>query len=408
MSAASTPESDVTLASLLEQLAAAARRGHEPDLDAAIADHPELADELRGLWATAAVIDGVVFAAEVDSSDDARQSRDARPAAAPAVPRRIGEYEVLREIGRGGMGVVYQARQSSLGRTVALKMILRGELASAADVARFRGEAESAARLSHPHIVPVYDVGDFEGQPYFSMQYVEGTTLARRIADGPLPPREAAELLVPVCRAIAAAHRAGVLHRDLKPSNVLIDAANRPYVTDFGLAKRLPTGAAVSSEEAAHATALTHSGAILGTPGYIAPEQAAGQRGVIGVATDVYSLGAILYAMMTGRAPFQAASPVDTLLMVLEQDPPPPRLLNPQADPDLELIALKALQKPADLRYASADDLADDLEAFLRHEPISARSSHFTQVLSRAFGRRITSRSSRTGDCSGCGTRWCC
>ncbi len=384
MSAASSPESDVTLASLLEQLAEAARRGTEPDLDALIEAHPELADELRGLWATANVIDGVVLAAEIDSSlADARTSSAALRS--PAVPRRIGQYEILRELGRGGMGVVYHARQAGLGRTVALKMILRGELASAADVARFRGEAESAARLSHPHIVSVYEVGDFEGQPYFSMQYVEGTTLARRIADGPLPPREAAQLLIPVCRAIAAAHRAGVLHRDLKPSNVLIDSANRPYVTDFGLAKRLHPGAAEGAEAASHATALTHSGAVLGTPGYIAPEQAAGQRGVIGAATDVYSLGAILYAMMTGRAPFQAASPVDTLLMVLEQDPPPPRLLNPQADPDLELIALKALQKPADLRYASADDLADDLEAFLRHEPISARSSHFSQVLSRAF-----------------------
>jgi serine/threonine-protein kinase len=218
------------------------------------------------------------------------------------------------------------------------------------------------------------------------MRFVEGTTLARRIAEGPLPPREAAALLVPVCRAIAHAHRQGVLHRDLKPSNILIDSAGQPHVTDFGLAKRMRAGSVPDAGNVRDAfTALTHSGAILGTPGYIAPEQAAGQRGAISAATDVYSLGAVLYAMLTGRAPFQAASPVDTVLMVLEQDPPPPRVLNPQADPDLEMIALKALQKPPDLRYASADALADDLEAYLRHEPIAARSSHFSQVLSRAF-----------------------
>jgi serine/threonine-protein kinase len=387
MSAATTPDSDAQLAALLERLADAARRGEDPHIEAEIAAHPELADEIRGLWATVSVIEGVVLGAELDAEPEPRAPRPDSSSA--PLPRRFGEYDLVRELGRGGMGVVYLARQTSLGRSVALKMILRGELASAADVARFRGEAESAARLSHPHIVSVYEVGEHEGQPYFSMQFIEGTTLARRLIDGPLPPREAAELLIPVCRAIAAAHRAGVLHRDLKPSNVLIDADNRPYVTDFGLAKRFnvpgPIGRRDDAHEDVHAIALTHSGAILGTPGYIAPEQAAGHRGVIGAATDVYSLGAILYAMLTGRAPFQAASPVDTLLMVLEQDPPPPRVLNPQADPDLELIALKALQKPADLRYASADAMADDLEAYLRHEPISARTSHFSQVLSRAF-----------------------
>ena len=387
------PDSDELLAALLERLAAEAEAGRAPDVEAVAREHPELGAELRALWATAAVVDDVASLSGLEEV-----AAESAPATNGPLPRRVGDFELLEELGRGGMGVVYKARQLSLGRTVALKMILRGELASTADLVRFRGEAESAARLDHPHIVPVYEVGEHSGQPFFSMRFVEGTTIARRIADGPLPPREAAALLVPVCRAIAHAHRQGVLHRDLKPSNILIDTAGQPHVTDFGLAKRVrgqgsrgkgqggdATDATQVSDPWSAAPSLTHSGAILGTPGYIAPEQAAGQRGEISAATDVYSLGAVLYAMLTGRAPFQAASPVDTVLMVLEQDPPPPRVLNPQADPDLEMIALKALQKPPDLRYATADALADDLEAYLRHEPIAARSSHFSQVLSRAF-----------------------
>jgi serine/threonine-protein kinase len=281
------------------------------------------------------------------------------------------------------MGVVYQARQVSLNRTVALKMILRGALASPGELSRFRAEAESAAHLEHPNVVAVYEVGEQAGQPFFSMQFVPGTTLAARLIEGPLPARDAAALLIPVCRAVAHAHKRGVLHRDLKPSNILIDADGRPYVTDFGLAKRIVSEDAV--DESKRAASITLSGDIVGTPGYMAPEQAAAARGEVTTATDVYSLGAMLYACLTGRPPFQSASPVDTLMMVLEQEPPSPRVLNPAADADLELIALKALQKPPDLRYASADALADDLQAFLDHEPISARSSHFTQVLSRLF-----------------------
>lgn len=378
---------DLRLAELLDRLLAGEA---DPDFDRLAEQNPELAGELRGLWATMQLADMAVGpgiglpgrdAARLQSSEEG----EASPPAA-SLPRMWGDYELLEELGRGGMGVVYRARQRSLGRIVALKVILRGEWASEEDRARFLAEASAAAQLSHPHVVPIHEVGEHEGQPYFSMQYVEGSTLADRLAIGPLPGREAAELLVPICRAIAAAHARGILHRDLKPSNILLDTEGRGFVTDFGLAKRISgaPGAGGVPESLAPAP-RTLTGAILGTPGYMAPEQAAGERGRLGPATDVYALGAILYAMLTGRAPFQAASPIDTVLMVLEQDPPPPRLLNPRADPELELIALKALQKPTDLRYESAAALAEDLERYLRHEPISARSSQFSQVLSRAF-----------------------
>jgi hypothetical protein len=282
------------------------------------------------------------------------------------------------------MGVVYRAHQKSLDRVVALKIVLAGSAATRADLARFRGEAETAAQLNHPHIVPVYEVGEHNELPYFTMRYVRGSTLAERIAAGPLPGREAAEVLVPVARAIGKAHLKGVLHRDLKPSNILIDVEGRPYVSDFGLAKRLVADSADDARTQAY-NPLTQTGAILGTPGYMSPEQAAGSRGMIGVATDIYSLGAILYAMLTGRPPFQAAATVDTVLMILEQEPISPQLLNPRVDRDLEMIALKCLQKPVELRYTTADELAEDLEAYLADEPISARSGRFTQIVTRAF-----------------------
>jgi serine/threonine-protein kinase len=376
---------DAILLRLLDELLTHAPGGRSPNFDAIARQHPDLVGELRRLWATAMVAEDLASVSHaLDSVERQTALRNKPPEFASR--QRVGDYEILEEIGRGGMGVVFRARQISLDRIVALKMILRGELASAADLTRFRGEAESAARLHHPHVTAVYEIGDHEGQPFFSMQFVEGTTLARRIAEGPLSAREAAQLLLPVCRAIAEAHRNGLLHRDLKPSNILIDRTGHPFVSDFGLAKRVTADASQASDGDDHARSLlTHSGAIIGTPGYMAPEQAAGNRGEVGRATDVYGLGALLYATLTGRAPFQSASPVDTVLQVLEQDPLPPRLLNPAADADLEMIALRCLQKPAELRYATADDLADDLERFLANEPIAARSSRFDQVLTRAF-----------------------
>ena len=275
------------------------------------------------------------------------------------------------------MGVVHLARQLDLGRVVAVKRLIRGASASPDDMARFHEEAASAARLSHPHIVAVYDVGVEDGLPYLVMQYVEGTTLARQLADGPLPPRVAAALLEPICRAIEHAHDRGVLHRDLKPSNILIDDAGRPLVGDFGLAKRIDLGDGLGP---------TITGAILGSPSYMAPEQASSRRATVGPPADVYALGAILYQMLTGRPPFQAASPLDTMLLVLEQDPIPPRVLNPKADPDLEMVALKCLQKRPENRYPTAEALALDLDNYLAGQPVSARSTRFQALAGRYLG----------------------
>lgn len=388
---------DERLAELLAGFVEQAREGKSPDVDAAARDHPELAVELRELWAMAALADDLASVA--DESDFAGPAGDSGPVPqrSAAMPGEFGDYELLEKIGEGGMGIVFRARQKSLGRIVALKMIQRGALASAADVARFRAEAAAAAHLEHPQIVPVYEVGQHDGQPYFSMKYVAGTTLARKLAEGPLPPRETAALLLPVCRAIAHAHQQGIIHRDLKPSNILIDVDSQPVVSDFGLAKRIAIernesdapgplfarGGDIVANDPKSIEALTRTGAILGTPSFMSPEQAAGSRGTVGPASDIYSLGAILYQCLTGRPPFQAASAFDVVMMVLEQDPVLPRVLNPRADADLEMIALKCLQKPADLRYESATALADDLAAYLANEPISARSTNVTQLVSR-------------------------
>jgi WD40 repeat protein len=280
----------------------------------------------------------------------------------------FGDYELLEEIGRGGMGVVCRARQVRLNRVVALKMILAGELATEDDVRRFQAEAEAAAKLDHPGIVPVHEVGRHEGQHYFSMAFVEGESLAHRVAQGLPPPREAAELTRKVAEAVAYAHAHGVIHRDLKPANILVDKQGQPRLTDFGLAKR------IQGEPGASAPGgLTATGQIVGTPSYMPPEQAGGRRGEAGPLSDVYSLGAVLYCLLTGRPPFQADNPLDTLLQVLEQDPVPPRRLNTAVPRDLETICLKCLQKEPRRRYQSAQELAADLDRFLTGKPILAR-----------------------------------
>lgn len=268
------------------------------------------------------------------------------------------------------MGVVYKAVQLGFNRPVALKMLLNGAWASPTDVQRFRLEAEAVAQLDHPNIIPVYEVGGQEGLHYFSMKLVEGSgSLAQHMARLAGDLSAAARLLMTVARAVHYAHQHGIIHRDLKPANILLDANEHPYVTDFGLAKRTAGG-----------SDMTQTGAIVGTPSYMAPEQARGEK-TLTTAVDVYALGAILYQLLTGRPPFVAATPLDTLLQVLEQDPERPRAVNPAADPDLEAVCLKCLARDPQQRYASAGDLAGDLERWLEGEPLSVRPLRLASVL---------------------------
>jgi eukaryotic-like serine/threonine-protein kinase len=277
--------------------------------------------------------------------------------------RSFGDYDLIRPLARGGMGIVYQARQRKLNRVVALKMILSGDLAKEEDVRRLQVEAEAAARLDHSGIVPVYEAGEVEGQHFFSMGYIDGGSLEERLqARGPLPPRQAATIVRRIAEAVDYAHQQGIVHRDLKPSNVLIDRDGNPKVSDFGLAKRL--------RDESH---LTASGTILGTPSYMSPEQAAGRLHAVGPLSDVYGLGAVLYRVLVGRPPFVSASPVQTLRQVLEEEPVSPRELNRAIDQDLETICLKCLQKDGSRRYESAQALADDLGRWLTGESIVAR-----------------------------------
>jgi WD40 repeat protein len=276
--------------------------------------------------------------------------------------RYFGDYELIRELGRGGMGVVYMARQLSLNRPVALKMIKLAALAGDDELRRFQNEAEAVALLDHPHIVPILEVGNHDGQRYFTMKLVGGTSLNQKLADYIADPRTAAKLLKQAAEAVHHAHQRGILHRDLKPANILLDEHGEPFVTDFGLAKRM----AGDSE-------LTLSGAILGTPAYMAPEQASGRRGAVTTASDVYGLGAILYAVLTGRAPFGGDSVAETLERVRNSAPSPPSKINPRVPRDLETICLKCLEKDPSRRYASADELASDLKRWLAGEPIAAR-----------------------------------
>jgi ABC-type amino acid transport substrate-binding protein/tRNA A-37 threonylcarbamoyl transferase component Bud32 len=305
---------------------------------------------------------------------------DSPPPARGLEGLRIGDYELLSEIASGGMGVVYRARQVSLGRLVAVKLILKGRLASPAEVRRFHAEARAAARLDHPGIVAIYDVGEHQGQAWFSMKLVEGGALGQHLPSFSADLPGAAKLLASVARAVQHAHEHGVLHRDLKPGNILIDQDDQPLVTDFGLAK------CVVSEDASTVDTLTQSGAILGTPGYMAPEQAAGRKQLT-PAIDVYALGAILYHLLTGQPPFKGDSLLDTLEQVRSREPVSPRQLNPKAPRDLETICLECLEKDPSRRYPSADDLADDLDRWARGEPIRARPAGPLRRLSR-YGRR--------------------
>ena len=364
-------EDEQRLADLLSEMTDAICRGRPIDFDEVCLENPDLADDLRKLWGAVLVTDTAGAAAEErpgQTSDDQQSWR------ALKLPSTIGDYELIDEVGRGGMGVVFRARQISLDREVAVKMILRGRLASDADLQRFLAEAAATARLVHPGIVPVYEVGDIDGRPFFSMQFIEGETLAERASRGPLRQRDAARIIADVARAVQFAHDQGFVHRDLKPSNILLTQDGQALITDFGLAK-----------EAGVDVNLTRSGMLVGTPAYMSPEQAGGRKELLGPATDIYSLGSMLYFTLTGRPPFVAETPVELVMLVIEQDPSPPRALRPSLDRDLEMIVIRCLQKPIDLRYATAGDLADDLEAFLADEIVSARSGRFAQVLARIF-----------------------
>lgn len=364
---------DHLLATLLSDMADEVAAGREVDFAGICQQHPEVASDLRRLWGAVLVTDiAGVGSEQLPAADSSDQT--GRRWQRLQLPTTIGDYELQAEIGRGGMGVVFRAKQISLGRCVAVKMILRGRLASDNDLQRFLSEASATARLQHPHIVPVYEVGDIEGRPFFSMKLINGLTLSDRLQDGPMPEREAAELIATMARAIGFAHRQGIVHRDLKPSNILIDDDGTPMVSDFGLAKRF----GVEND-------LTRSGMVIGTPSYMSPEQASGRRDDVGPASDIYSLGSVLYHALTGRPPLVAESMMELVMLVLEQDPMPPRALRPRLDRDLEMIVIRCLQKPADLRYETADELADDLEAYLRDEQVLAASGRFGQVLARLF-----------------------
>jgi eukaryotic-like serine/threonine-protein kinase len=358
------------LEEVLEEYMRRLDRGEVVDRDQFLARHPELADELRSYFAGSDELERLrrVPGKETPSLPPSGNLPDTctleEEAQSKGEGRRVGDYELLEQIGYGGMGIIYKARQVRLQRLVALKMIRPDRLSSPTDVLRFRSEAEAAASLDHPNIAPIYEVGEYEGEHYFSMKLIEGGSLAQHL------PRLAADLptgvslVMTVACAVHYAHQHGVLHRDLKPANILFDAEGRPHVTDFGLAKRL----GLNPREAS----LTQQGMIVGTPSYMAPEQAASQ-GVVSTAADIYSLGAILYELLTGRPPFRASTPLDTLVQLRQQEPTAPRRLNRRVDCDLETICLKCLHKEPHQRYPSAEALGDDLKRWLRGEPIQAR-----------------------------------
>jgi WD40 repeat protein/tRNA A-37 threonylcarbamoyl transferase component Bud32 len=378
------------VAAAIARIRATEELGSPRPLDAWLAEYPDLSTELRIYFhqREAGMVTGLFAAprqlaeplsdsppspaadlaeAQTIIKPEANEGNGAAASGVLPPGALFGEYVLLGEIARGGMGVVYRARHRRLGRIVALKMILSGRLASADEIRRFRTEAEAAAQLDHPHIVPIYEVGEVGGQHYFTMRLIEGGSLQQSLSarKPPFTTQGAVELMVQVARAVHHAHQRGILHRDLKPGNILLDSRGMAHVTDFGLVKQIDQP---QTAQDAH----TRSGAIIGTPSYMSPEQARAERGLT-IAADIYSLGAILYELLTGQPPFRGTNPVETLMQVIEREPPRPRSLNGRLDQDLETICLKCLEKDPGQRYSSAASLADDLERWLRHEPIQAR-----------------------------------
>src|SRR5437588_2691606 len=317
-----------------------------------------------GNFADAAVAGGVdPGRSDTPSAADENGAPDNKKSVSAAeLLGELGDYELLEEIGRGGQGVVFRARQKSLNRIVALKVISLGQWASNAHLKRFRLEAEAAARLEHPGIVPIHEVGERDGSCYFSMKFVEGGQLDEVARREPIPIRRAVELILKVARTVHYAHEHGILHRDIKPGNILLDAKGEPHLTDFGLARLLETESSV-----------TQTLDVMGTPSYMAPEQAVGNTTGVSNATEVYGLGAVLYQLLTGHPPFAGGTTYETIKLLEDTEPRPPRLLNPKVDRDISTICLKCLEKDPKRRYASAFALAEDLEHWLKHEPILAR-----------------------------------
>jgi len=387
---------DDRLMDLLLQWDEGWRRGCPPSAEELCPDDPELRAKLRARIRRRERIEAMLQPSTV-----AEPSAPAPPTA-PAVPG----YEILDLIGAGGMGVVYKARHRTLNRVVALKMILSGAAATDAERSRFRSEAEAAARLQHPNIVQVYEVGEADGRPFLALEYVPGGSLAAQLTADGLDPRRAAELVLQLAEAVRHAHEHGIVHRDLKPANILLSGVRgqesgvrdlssltpdpwllTPKVADFGLAKRLDAD-----------RGQTQTGAILGSPSYMPPEQALGDAKAVGPPADVYALGAILYELLTGRPPFKADTLLETLELVRTTDPEPPRHLRARLPKDLEVICLKCLQKEPERRYPTAGELADDLRRFLAGEPIRAREDGIGSQLARLISRsELDARLHRVG-----------
>jgi tetratricopeptide (TPR) repeat protein len=387
-----SPES---LGSVLTELLEMLEQGQVPDREAWISRYPQLAAELEEFftsrdriepWAAPlrSVARALVPTPRPEETPGERPNGPG-PAAPDRFPGSLPDYEWLAEIGQGGMGVVYKARQKSLNRLVAVKMIRAIGPAPEDDLRRFRNEAEAVAHLDHAHIVPVHEVGEHAGQHYFTMKLIEGGSLDRQLARFCADPKAAASLLAAVARAVHHAHQRGILHRDLKPGNILVDAAGEPHVTDFGLAKRIEVD-----------SSLTQSGVLIGTPSYMAPEQTSGVRGAITTATDVYGLGALLYTLLCGRPPFKGETVLETLEQVKTQEPAPPSRSNRRVDRNLETICLKCLAKDPRRRYNSAEHLADDLSRWLAGEPVRARRTGLAERMVKWARRRPAMTSALT------------